>query len=106
MEAMDGCLAAIPSSLNKISITHTPDFLGLFSSSGLWSHYSTYGNDIIAGMIDTGKWPESKSFKDEVPGPVPARWKGTCERGQNFNLVILADWMHSLNLDLSSNSLA
>ncbi|GLJ29086.1 hypothetical protein SUGI_0573650 [Cryptomeria japonica] len=85
MEAMEGCLAVIPSSLNRIATTHTPDFLGLSSSSGLWSCYSTYGKDIIVGMIDTRIWPETKSFNDEGFGPVPARWKGTCESGQNCN---------------------
>ncbi|GLJ29095.1 hypothetical protein SUGI_0573760 [Cryptomeria japonica] len=81
MAVMDGCLAVIPSSLNKISSTYTPEFLGL-SSSGLWSRYSTYGKDIIVGMIDTGIWPESKSFKDEGLGPAPTGWKGTCESGR------------------------
>ncbi|GLJ29073.1 hypothetical protein SUGI_0573490 [Cryptomeria japonica] len=84
MEVMDGCLAVIHSSLNKISTTHTPEFLGL-SSSGLWSRYSTYGKDIIVGMIDTGIWPESKSFKDEGLGPAPTGWKGACESGRRFD---------------------
>ncbi|GLJ29049.1 hypothetical protein SUGI_0573130 [Cryptomeria japonica] len=88
MEGMEGCLAVIPTSFTKISTTHTPEFLGLASisshSSGLWSQYSTGGKDIIVGMIDTGIWPESKSFKDEGLGPVPARWKGKCESGHKF----------------------
>ncbi|KAH9303605.1 hypothetical protein KI387_008009 [Taxus chinensis] len=89
MESMQGCLAVIPSSRKKITTTRTPQFLNLASSSssssGLWSQYSTYGEDIIIGVIDTGIWPESQSFSDEGLGPVPARWKGNCENGQEFN---------------------
>ncbi|GLJ29031.1 hypothetical protein SUGI_0572930 [Cryptomeria japonica] len=81
MEGMEGCLAMIPSSLNKVATTHTPEFLGLSSSSssslGLWSQYSTRGEDIIVCVIDSGIWPESKSFNDAGLGPVPSRWKGT-----------------------------
>ncbi|XP_028783858.1 subtilisin-like protease SBT5.6 [Neltuma alba] len=43
-----------------------------------------YGQDIIVGMIDSGVWPESKSFRDEGMGPLPQRWKGICQNGTAF----------------------
>ncbi|KAL3522596.1 hypothetical protein ACH5RR_015430 [Cinchona calisaya] len=44
-----------------------------------------YGRDVIAGLVDTGVWPEAKSFNDEGMGPVPAKWKGICQTGDQFN---------------------
>ncbi|GLJ14453.1 hypothetical protein SUGI_0233690 [Cryptomeria japonica] len=89
MQNMDGCLGVIPSSLSQIATTRTPDFLGLTSSSssssGVWSKYSTYGEDVIIGVIDTGIWPESRSFNEENLGNIPSKWKGECENGRDFN---------------------
>nr|ABR16566.1 unknown [Picea sitchensis] len=84
MENMDGCLSVFQDSTYGLHTTRTPDFLGLSSSHGLWP-LSRYGDDIIVGVLDTGIWPESKSFNDQGLTPVPARWKGECEVGTEFN---------------------
>jgi len=85
MENMDGCLAVFPDSVSRLHTTRTPDFLGLSSSDGLWPQ-SHYGDDVIVGMLDTGIWPESKSFSDQgLITQVPEKWKGECQVGSEFN---------------------
>uniref|UniRef100_A0A1J3ERF0 Subtilisin-like protease SBT3.3 n=1 Tax=Noccaea caerulescens TaxID=107243 RepID=A0A1J3ERF0_NOCCA len=43
------------------------------------------GDKIIIGVVDSGIWPESESFNDNGYGPIPKRWKGSCESKQSFN---------------------
>ncbi|THG17647.1 subtilisin-like protease SBT5.6 [Camellia sinensis] len=46
---------------------------------------SRYGKGVIVGLLDSGVWPESKSFSDKGMGPIPKSWKGICQSDQAFN---------------------
>ncbi|KAI3996726.1 hypothetical protein MKX01_041026 [Papaver californicum] len=65
----------------QLHTTRSWDFLGLESDSGSHSawHMARYGEDTIIANLDTGVWPESKSFSDQGMGPIPSRWKGICQ---------------------------
>ncbi|XVF70955.1 hypothetical protein PTKIN_Ptkin11bG0204000 [Pterospermum kingtungense] len=67
----------------KLQTTRSWDFMGLerdgvIPSDSLWK-MSSFGKDVIIGNLDTGVWPESKSFSDENMGPIPSRWRGSCQ---------------------------
>ncbi|XP_062003318.1 subtilisin-like protease SBT3 [Rosa rugosa] len=80
-----GFVSAYNDKIVTLDTTHTSEFLSLSPSTGLLPA-SNYGEDIIIGLIDTGVWPESESFKDDgLTKDIPTRWKGTCELGQEFN---------------------
>ncbi|KAG2278128.1 hypothetical protein Bca52824_060683 [Brassica carinata] len=69
---------------HELHTTRTPLFLGLdVHNGGLFPETSTSSN-LVIGVLDTGIWPESKSFSDEGYGPIPSTWKGECEAGTNF----------------------
>ena len=43
----------------------TPAFLGLTQATGLWSK-GIKGENVVIGVVDSGIWPESKSFTDRT----------------------------------------
>lgn len=87
LEKVHGFLSVVPDKLFKLQTTYTPEFMGLNRHGGLWPAAS-YGDDVIVGVLDTGIWPESKSFDDEGMGPVPTRWKGACVGGADFDRTL------------------
>ncbi|KAK4801182.1 hypothetical protein SAY86_021669 [Trapa natans] len=68
----------------KLLTTHSWNFMmledgnGETLSSSAWDK-GRFGEDIIIANLDTGVWPESLSFSDFGYGPVPSRWRGSCE---------------------------
>ncbi|KAG6516975.1 hypothetical protein ZIOFF_020351 [Zingiber officinale] len=69
----------------ELQTTRSWDFLGLqYDHPTQLLEKSNYGDDIIIGIVDTGIWPESKSFNDDGYGPIPSRWKGVCQVGDAF----------------------
>ncbi|CAA2970186.1 subtilisin-like protease [Olea europaea subsp. europaea] len=79
-----GFLSAYPDKIVTPDTTHTYKFLSLNTATGIWPA-SEYGKDVIIGIIDSGVWPESPSFKDDGMTEIPARWKGICQAGEGFN---------------------
>ncbi|XP_039172486.1 subtilisin-like protease SBT5.3 [Eucalyptus grandis] len=67
----------------KLHTTRSWEFLGLeqngvIPSESIWKK-ARFGEDIIIGNLDSGAWPESKSFSDQGLGPIPPKWKGICQ---------------------------
>ncbi|KAG4991700.1 hypothetical protein JHK82_025220 [Glycine max] len=85
LEAEEGVVTIFPEKKYELHTTRSPTFLGLEpeKSTNMWSE-KLAGHDVIVGVLDTGIWPESESFKDVGLRPVPSHWKGTCEIGTGF----------------------
>lgn len=80
-----GIIAVLPEQVRQLDTTRSPQFLGLRSSdsTGLLAE-TDFGSDLVIGVIDTGIWPERRSFSDSGLGPIPAKWRGSCFPGTEF----------------------
>ncbi|CAL0309699.1 unnamed protein product [Lupinus luteus] len=81
LSQMEGVVSVFPSRNLQLHTTRSWDFLGL-PKSAKRSHATE--SDIVVGVLDSGVWPESDSFKDKGFSPIPKHWKGSCSGGKNF----------------------
>jgi subtilisin family serine protease len=86
LKSQVGVLRVTPDRKYELFTTRTPEFLGLDKISSTFPT-TNKSSDIIVGLLDTGVWPESKSFDDTGYGPIPRTWKGKCEIGTNFTTL-------------------
>ncbi|CAN1813474.1 Subtilisin-like protease SBT1.9 [Linum perenne] len=86
LKSVPGYVSSSKDRMLQLHTTHTPAFLGLDDGSGSSKLLGTnHGEDVIIGLVDTGIWPESESFRDEGMTKVPSRWKGKCVKATQFN---------------------
>ncbi|KAJ6404929.1 hypothetical protein OIU84_012995 [Salix udensis] len=64
LEKQSGILSVLPEMIYKLHTTHTPEFLGLGKSDAVLLPTSASVGEVIVGVLDTGVWPEIKSFDD------------------------------------------
>ncbi|PKI46615.1 hypothetical protein CRG98_032957 [Punica granatum] len=71
----EGVVSVFPNEKYKLHTTRSWDFLGFTQQV---DRQNTVETDIIVGVLDTGIWPASDSFRDDGLGPPPSKWKGSC----------------------------
>ncbi|XP_047331710.1 cucumisin-like [Impatiens glandulifera] len=81
ISSMQGVVSVFPNRINQLQTTRSWDFMGF---SQTVKRATTVESNTIVGVIDTGIWPESDSFKDTGFGPTPTKWKGSCKGLTNF----------------------
>ncbi|KAJ9141453.1 hypothetical protein P3X46_031991 [Hevea brasiliensis] len=87
---IDAVLNVFESRMNSLKTTRTPEFLCIDSNFGLgdgrqFQEIEQAAHNVIIGVIDSGVWPESRSFDDTGLPEIPKRWKGKCVSAKNFN---------------------
>ncbi|KAG6532484.1 hypothetical protein ZIOFF_006330 [Zingiber officinale] len=87
LEDLPGVLAVHPEVRYELHTTRTPEFLHLDRAEALLPQFNTE-SDVVIGVLDTGVWPERRSYDDAGLGPVPASWRGECEEGKDFTAAL------------------
>ncbi|KAL6647547.1 hypothetical protein ACP70R_014984 [Stipagrostis hirtigluma subsp. patula] len=91
LSSMEGIVSIFPSRSHELLTTRSWDFLGFPQTP---KEDLPLQGEIIIGMIDSGVWPDSPSFSDEGFGPLPSRWKGSCQNFTCNNKIIGARVYH------------
>ncbi|EFJ12458.1 hypothetical protein SELMODRAFT_425502 [Selaginella moellendorffii] len=97
LSRMPEVLSVHPNRVRRLFTTRSWDFLGLpidaeSKAASLLSKHRILdedSSDVIIGVLDTGIWPESKSFRDDGMKPVPAKWKGSCVNDPKTNASVV-----------------
>lgn len=84
LEGQPGVLSVHEEVTYELHTTRSPSFLGIEKHEALFPTSNSV-SEVIVGVLDTGVWPESKSYDDTGLGPIPSSWKGACEDGTNFS---------------------
>ncbi|KAI4376078.1 hypothetical protein MLD38_013872 [Melastoma candidum] len=81
-----GVVRVIPNRIFRPQTTRSWDFLHVspHHTDGILAKGHS-GRGSIIGIMDTGIWPESESFRDKGMDKAPSRWKGICQEGEKFN---------------------
>ncbi|XP_072977515.1 subtilisin-like protease SBT1.4 [Typha angustifolia] len=80
-------LAVLPDRPRFPHTTHSPSFLHLSPSSGLWP-LSRFASGAVVAVLDTGIWPSRRSFSSSSDSsllPPPPSWRGSCDSAPSFN---------------------
>ncbi|XVE53980.1 hypothetical protein DITRI_Ditri03aG0046000 [Diplodiscus trichospermus] len=90
LRKLESVLGVYEDTVYTLHTTRSPQFLGLEAEFGLWAGHNTQqleqaSRDVIIGVLDTGVWPESKSFDDSDMPRIPSKWRGECESAPDFS---------------------
>ncbi|XP_058746396.1 cucumisin-like [Vicia villosa] len=103
MAGLVGVVSVFPDEKRQLLTTRSWDFIGFTQHV----ERQNYESDVIVGVIDSGIWPESKSFNDKGFGPPPAKWKGSCQASDFTcnNKLIGAKFYPPLHNELTSKDI-
>ncbi|KAK4483694.1 hypothetical protein RD792_010896 [Penstemon davidsonii] len=96
----DSVVGLYEDTIYKLHTTRTPEFLGLdkeldprtgltlrldFNFLSCLQELDRASENVIVAVLDTGVWPELKSFSDANMPDIPSRWQGKCVAADDFD---------------------